>query len=212
MYKEYTLNINMESTIRRIAFGKDDQHLFKSIRRKVSSRQDRGYMIQTFQKFTEGYLYYEGRKLIGITIWENVEGGPNKAANNPGKGPDYMNLCIYYNTTNMECVLSDLEEKCMVNQLEYIEYPLDNLKDYPLFFKYDYFLLYGHTDIYVIVKKYININIHNEKKINSINNVLFRYNVYDNNIMFRTIIETFHADVLETIAISSDTGNQENTF
>jgi hypothetical protein len=193
----------MNSDIRRITVQKHDTHLFKSIRRKVSDRQNRGYMIQTFQNFTEGYLYYKGRTLIGITIWENVEGWPNKAANNPGKQPDYMNLCIYYNPTNMECVLSDVEEQCRVNNLEYITYNLFESNEYPLFLNHNYYLLYGYTDAYVIVIKYMNANTQLQKKMHVINDMIDDYNNSQSSI-YRHLLETFHADILETAKIPSD--------
>lgn len=193
----------MESTIRRITFGKEDRQLFKSIRRKVSNRENRGYMIQTFQKFTEGYLYYEGRKLVGITIWENVEGWPNKAANNPGKQPDYMDLFIYYNPTNMESMLSDLEEQCRVNNLEYIRYNLFEVNEYPLFLKYNYCMIHGYADSFVRLTKYINVETHAQKKMDILH-VLYEYYNRSQSIIFRHLLETYHAAILETTQIPSD--------
>lgn len=194
----------MESTIRRITFGKEDIQLFKSIRRKVSNRENRGYIIQTFQKFTEGYLYYEGRKLIGITIWENVEGWPNKAANNPGKEPDYMDLFIYYNPTNMESMLSDLEEQCRINNLEYITYNLFEANEYPLFLKHSYYMLCGlYADIYVCVIKYMNPDIQLQKQTLVRNDMIDDY-TNSTSIIYRHLLETYHAAILETTQIPSD--------
>ena len=198
----------MESTIRRIAFGKDDQHLFKSIRRKLSSRKGRRYMIQTFQRFTDGYLYYKGRKLIGITIWETAEGWPNMAANNPGKQPDYMDLFLYYNPTKLDCMLSDLEEQCRINNLEYITHNLFEEEEYPLFLKYDYYMTHGSmADIYVTVTKYIYTETHLHKKLAVLNTMVGYYIQISQNRIFRHLIETYHASILETTKISSDQGS-----
>ena len=201
----------MEQSIRRVSFGKDDRHLFQTIRRKVSSRESRGYMIQTFREFTNGYLYYEGCKLVGITIWENVEGWPNMAANNPGKQPDYMKLCIYHNPNNLDCILTDVEEQCRLHKLEYITYKLFENDKYPLFLKHNYYMIHGFMDLFIFVEKYIDVNLQTQKKIHIINNMYKRYINSTSNI-YRQLVESFHAEALDGTKISFDQGNQENTF
>lgn len=147
-------------TYRKIIFNKDDKKIIDSIKRKLRNYPHKGYKKDCFKYFTNGIIYYNGRKIIGFILLEFHIDKPSKSVNRVYE-PNYIDILIkFYNSDEiLDLLLNSIYELCEQYKIEYIKGWPVNYNEF-LLFKKNNFYIYNHYDInnkeVLIIKKYIN--------------------------------------------------------
>jgi hypothetical protein len=134
-------------TYRKIIFNKDDKKIIDSIKRKLRDYPHKGYKKDCFKYFTNGIIYYNGRKIIGFILLEFHIDKPSKSVNRVYE-PNYIDILIkFYNSDEiMDVLFKSIHILFEQHQFTYIKgWPM-NYNEY-LIFKKNNFYIYNHYAI-----------------------------------------------------------------